>query len=223
MRSLLPEQILGSWIVCCGAAGLSACSVGPDVRLPEAGTSTKLHRQPGSPGRRPPVPARWQASTSRNGGARSAILNSFRWSSDPSRRIPISRSRLPGCSRPEPDNSSRRAPRSRRPGCRPAPGLEPAPTIVAVASRTRCIARPTPAALITSMKPEVSTQRWELDVFGKLRREIEASHLDALAAAKARDAVLVAVIANVVQGVYRAAGFSGPTRGNPQEHRNRPA
>jgi NodT family efflux transporter outer membrane factor (OMF) lipoprotein len=48
---------------------------------------------------------------------------------------------------------------------------------------------------------------WELDIFGKLRREIEASHLDALAAAKARDAVLVSVIANVARAYIDLRGF----------------
>src|ERR1700730_13068091 len=48
---------------------------------------------------------------------------------------------------------------------------------------------------------------WELDVFGKLRREIEASHFDALAAAKARDAVLVSVIANVARAYIELRGF----------------
>ena len=48
---------------------------------------------------------------------------------------------------------------------------------------------------------------WELDVFGKLRREIEASHLDALAAAKARDAVLVSVIADVARAYVELRGY----------------
>ncbi|ULK98662.1 efflux transporter outer membrane subunit [Bradyrhizobium sp. I71] len=48
---------------------------------------------------------------------------------------------------------------------------------------------------------------WELDVFGKLRREIEASHLDALAAAKARDAVLVSVIADVARVYIELRGY----------------
>lgn len=47
----------------------------------------------------------------------------------------------------------------------------------------------------------------ELDVFGKLRREIEASSLDALAAAKARDAVLVSVIANVARSYIELRGY----------------
>jgi len=48
---------------------------------------------------------------------------------------------------------------------------------------------------------------WELDVFGKLRREIEASHLDALAAAKARDAVLVSIIADVARAYVELRGY----------------
>ncbi|WP_029583679.1 TolC family protein [Bradyrhizobium sp. URHD0069] len=48
---------------------------------------------------------------------------------------------------------------------------------------------------------------WELDVFGKLRREIEASQLDALAAAKARDAVLVSVVANVARAYIELRSF----------------
>jgi NodT family efflux transporter outer membrane factor (OMF) lipoprotein len=48
---------------------------------------------------------------------------------------------------------------------------------------------------------------WELDVFGKLRREIEASHLDALAAAKARDAILVSVVADVARAYIELRGF----------------
>ena len=44
-------------------------------------------------------------------------------------------------------------------------------------------------------------------MFGKLRREIEASQLDALAAAKARDAVLVSVIANVARAYIELRGY----------------
>ena len=35
MSSLLPERVFKGWIACWGAAGLSACSVGPDFKLPE--------------------------------------------------------------------------------------------------------------------------------------------------------------------------------------------
>src|SRR3984893_6407025 len=37
MSSLLSERVFRSWIACCGAAGLSACSVGPDFQLLETG------------------------------------------------------------------------------------------------------------------------------------------------------------------------------------------
>ena len=40
---------------------------------------------------------------------------------------------------------------------------------------------------------------WELDLFGKYRREIEASRYDTQAAAEARNAVLLAVVADVVR------------------------
>ena len=34
-NSSLPKRVLRGWIACCGAAGLSACSVGPDFKFPE--------------------------------------------------------------------------------------------------------------------------------------------------------------------------------------------
>jgi outer membrane protein TolC len=37
MSSLLSARVFRSWIACCGAASLSACSVGPDFQLPETG------------------------------------------------------------------------------------------------------------------------------------------------------------------------------------------
>src|SRR5260370_7140225 len=37
MSSFLPARVFRSWIACWGAAGLSACSVGPDFKLPETG------------------------------------------------------------------------------------------------------------------------------------------------------------------------------------------
>jgi NodT family efflux transporter outer membrane factor (OMF) lipoprotein len=63
---------------------------------------------------------------------------------------------------------------------------------------------------------------WELDVFGKLRREVEASHLDALAAAKVRDAVLVSVISNVARAYIELRGYQAQlavTRGNMETAR----
>jgi NodT family efflux transporter outer membrane factor (OMF) lipoprotein len=48
---------------------------------------------------------------------------------------------------------------------------------------------------------------WEIDVFGLYRREIEASRYDAQAAAEARNAVLVAVVADVVRAYLDMRGF----------------
>ncbi len=195
----------------------------PRCQASRTGTSTKLHRQPGRQDDGLRFQPGWQASTSRNGGARSAILNSFRLSSDPSPRTRISRSR------------SARLQQARARQFAAAGAALPKAELTAGAgfgtgsdnSRGR-VSETLHSAANTGGFDHVDEAggldtAWELDIFGKLRREIEASHLDALAAAKARDAVLVAVIANVAQGVYRAAGFSGPARGNSQEHRNRPA
>jgi len=48
---------------------------------------------------------------------------------------------------------------------------------------------------------------WQLDFFGKYRREIEASRADAQAAAAARNAVLVAVIADVARAYVQLRGL----------------
>jgi NodT family efflux transporter outer membrane factor (OMF) lipoprotein len=48
---------------------------------------------------------------------------------------------------------------------------------------------------------------WELDVFGRLRRQIEATHYDAQAAAAARDAVQVAVISDVARAYVDLRGL----------------
>lgn len=48
---------------------------------------------------------------------------------------------------------------------------------------------------------------WELDIFGKYRREIEAARYDTEAAAAARDAVLVAVIADVARAYVDLRGL----------------
>ena len=47
---------------------------------------------------------------------------------------------------------------------------------------------------------------WEIDVFGRLRREIEAAHYDAQAAAAARDAVQVTVISDVARAYVDLRG-----------------
>jgi NodT family efflux transporter outer membrane factor (OMF) lipoprotein len=48
---------------------------------------------------------------------------------------------------------------------------------------------------------------WELDLFGKFRREIEAAHYDTQAAAAARDGVLTSVIADVVRAYVDLRGL----------------
>lgn len=48
---------------------------------------------------------------------------------------------------------------------------------------------------------------WELDLFGKFRREIEAAGYDAEAAAQARNAVLIAVVADVARAYVDMRGL----------------
>ena len=48
---------------------------------------------------------------------------------------------------------------------------------------------------------------WELDIFGKLRREIEAARADTQAAAAARNGVLTTVVADVVRAYIDLRGF----------------
>jgi NodT family efflux transporter outer membrane factor (OMF) lipoprotein len=48
--------------------------------------------------------------------------------------------------------------------------------------------------------------RWEIDLFGKFRREIEAAHYDAQAAIAARNDVLISVVANVARAYLELRG-----------------
>jgi NodT family efflux transporter outer membrane factor (OMF) lipoprotein len=48
---------------------------------------------------------------------------------------------------------------------------------------------------------------WELDVFGKYRREMQAAHFDSEAAAAARDAALVSVLADVARAYVDLRGL----------------
>jgi NodT family efflux transporter outer membrane factor (OMF) lipoprotein len=48
---------------------------------------------------------------------------------------------------------------------------------------------------------------WELDLFGKFRREIEAARYDMQAAAAARNAVITAIVADVVRAYVDLRGF----------------
>ena len=48
---------------------------------------------------------------------------------------------------------------------------------------------------------------WEIDIFGKYRREIEAARFDSEAAAAARDAVITSIVADVVRAYVDLRGF----------------
>jgi NodT family efflux transporter outer membrane factor (OMF) lipoprotein len=48
---------------------------------------------------------------------------------------------------------------------------------------------------------------WEIDIFGKFRREIEAAHADTQAAVAARNGVLTSVVADVVRAYVDLRGF----------------
>ncbi len=48
---------------------------------------------------------------------------------------------------------------------------------------------------------------WDVDLFGRFRREIEAARYDAQAAAAARDAVQVALVADVVRAYFGLRGY----------------
>jgi NodT family efflux transporter outer membrane factor (OMF) lipoprotein len=64
---------------------------------------------------------------------------------------------------------------------------------------------PTGAARITQISGVDAF--WELDVFGRIRREIEAARYDAQAAAAARDGVQIAVIADVARSYLDLRGL----------------
>ena len=89
----------------------------------------------------------------------------------------------------------------------PAPGAEPDRT-----SRAARASQPLVSADNTSGLQSINTLAgfdavWELDIFGKFRREIEAARYDRQAAADARNAVLTAVVADVVRAYVDLRGF----------------
>ena len=206
MSSLLPEQIFRGWIVCWGAAGLSACSVGPDFRLPE-----------------PELPRSYIASqdarTAASGSGQVASVDLTQWwrsFRDPQLVSLVERSIT---ANPDIAIALSRLQQARARQFAAAGAALPKAGLSAGAgfgtgsdnSRGR-VSETLHSAANTGGFDHVDEAggldtAWELDVFGKLRREIEASHLDALAAAKARDAVLVAVIANVARAYIELRGF----------------
>jgi NodT family efflux transporter outer membrane factor (OMF) lipoprotein len=206
MSSLLPGRAFKGWIACWGAAGLSACSVGPDFKLPE----TEL---PGSYIARldtkATVPtanlaasvdlAQWWRSF-RDPHLVSLVERSIAANPD----IAIALARL----------QQARAQRLVATGAAlPKGQLSAGAAYGSGTDNTRArVSETLHSAANTTGFNHIDEAggfdaAWELDVFGKLRREIEASHVDALAAAKARDAVLVSVVANVARAYIELRGF----------------
>ena len=221
MSSLLPERVVRSWIACWGAAGLSACSVGPDFTLPET-------RLPGS------YIAKLDATTPTDKPAASVDLTQW-WRSfrDPQLVSLVERSIA---ANPDIAIALARLQQARAQqfvaigAALPKAGLSAGAAVGTGTDNTRARVSDTlHSAANTTGYNHIDEAggldtAWELDIFGKLRREVEASNLDALAAAKARDAVLVSVIANVARAYIEMRGFQAQiavTRSNIESARRR--
>ena len=206
MSSLPPKRVLRSWILCCGAAGLSACSVGPDFKLPE----TEL------PGR---YVANLDPRATDSSAGRAANVDLTQWWR--SFRDPQLVSLVERAIAANPDIAIALA-RLQQARARqfvatgaalPKGELSAGAGFGTGTDNTRGrVSEALHSAGNTNGFDHLNEaggfdSTWELDVFGKLRREIEASHLDALAAAKARDAVLVSVIANVARAYIELRGY----------------
>src|SRR6266403_1203427 len=204
MSSLLSVPAFRSWIACWGAAGLSACSVGPDFTLPET-------RLPGS------YIVKLDATTSTAKPAASVDLTQW-WRSfrDPQLVSLVERSIA---ANPDIAIALARLQQARAQqfvaigAALPKAGLSAGAAVGTGTDNTRGrVADALHSAANTTGYNHLDEAggldtAWELDIFGKLRREVEASNLDALAAAKARDAVLVSVIANVARAYIEMRGF----------------
>jgi NodT family efflux transporter outer membrane factor (OMF) lipoprotein len=204
-NSLFPKRVVRGWIACCGAAGLSACSVGPDFKLPETGlpgsyVASPNGRTAGTDGIVEHVDLTQWWRSFRDPQLVSLVERTIAGNPD----IGIALARLQqararelvaiGTALPEgelgagagfgsgTDNTRGRVPE----------------TLHSAANTTGYNHIDEAGGFVTA---------WELDIFGKLRREIEASHLDALAAAKVRDAVLVSVVADVARAYIEMRGF----------------
>src|SRR5260370_27231067 len=206
MSSLLSERLFRSWIACCGAAGLSACSVGPDFQLPETG-----------------LPERYLAgvNTSKTVPASELVasVNLTQWwrsFRDPQLVSLVERSIA---ANPDIAIALARLQQARAQqfvaigAALPKGELSAGAAYGTGTDNTRARVTDTlHSAANTTGYNHIDeaggfNAAWELVIFGKLRREIEASHLDALAAAKARDAVLVSVIADVARAYIELPGF----------------
>jgi NodT family efflux transporter outer membrane factor (OMF) lipoprotein len=204
-NSSLFKRVPRSWIACCGATALSACSVGPDFRLPEPG-----------------LPRSYIISPNGRTTATAAVVEhvdltqwwrSFR---DPQLVLLVGRA-IEG--NPDIAIALARLQQARAQEVVATSAALPNGELAAGAgygSGTDNTRGRVPEALHSAANTTGFTNvneaggfvaAWELDVFGKLRREIEASHLDALAAAKARDAILVSVVADVARAYIELRGF----------------
>ena len=222
MSSLLPARIFRGWIACWGAAGLSACSVGPDFKLPE----TEL-------------PARYVAKSDAVAPPATALVASVDltqwWRSfrDPQLVSLVERSIA---ANPDIAIAVARLQQARARqfvaigAALPSGELSAGGAVGSGSDNTRArISDTLHSAANTGGFNHLDEAggldiAWELDIFGKLRREIEASHLDALAAAKAHDAVLVSVIANVARAYIELRGVQAQidvTRRNIESARSR--
>jgi NodT family efflux transporter outer membrane factor (OMF) lipoprotein len=204
-NSLLSRRVLRGLIACCGAAGLAACSVGPDVTFPETGLPGSYIASPGG-------------KTAGTGGTVEHVDLTQWWRSfrdpklvslvgraiDGNLDIAIALARLQQARAREVVAIGAALPKGEL-----AAGA-------GVGTGTDNTRGRVPEALHSAANTGGFNQideaggfvtAWELDVFGKLRREIEAAHLDALAAAKARDAVLVAVVADVARAYIELRGY----------------
>src|ERR1700682_1450675 len=223
MNLLLSGRVFRGWIACWGAAGLSACSVGPDFKLPETGLPKSYLAGVNTS---KTVPAselvasvnltQWWRSF-RDPQLVSLVERSIAANPD----IAIALARLQqavpqqfaaiGAALPKGQLSAGAAYGSGTDNTR----ARVSDTLHSAANTTGFNHIDEAGGFDTA---------WELDVFGKLRREIEASHLDALAAAKARDAVLVSVVANVARAYIELRGFQAQiavTRSNIDSARRR--
>src|ERR1700686_54422 len=221
-NSSFPKRVLRGWIACCGAAGLSACSVGPDFKLPETG-----------------LPGSYVASPNGRTAATAEIVEhvdltqwwrSFR---DPQLVSLVGRA-IAG--NPDIGIALARLQQARARELVAVGTALPKGELAAgagIGTGTDNTRGRVPDTLHSAANTTGFTHideaggfvtAGELDIFGKLRREIEASHLDALAAAKARDAVLVSVVADVARAYIELRGFQAQidvTRSNIDSARRR--
>jgi NodT family efflux transporter outer membrane factor (OMF) lipoprotein len=204
-NSPFQKRVLRGWIACCGAAGLSACSVGPDFKLPETGLPGSYIASPNgrTAGTAEVVEhvdlTQWWRSF-RDPQLVSLVGRAIAGNPD----IGIALARLQQARARELVAIGAALPKGEL-GAGAAFGSGTDNTRGRVPDTLHSAANTTGYNHIDEAGGFDTA--WELDIFGKLRREIEASHLDALAAAKARDAVLVSVVADVARAYIDLRGF----------------